>query len=68
MSSPPQGLNHSPPRPQRGQEPTGQLIPAAKREGFDNVHDYLVHQATGESAAEVGHGFCVVLWGTRLGS
>jgi hypothetical protein len=36
-----------------GLSPTHQIIGVARQQGFDNVHDYLVHCATGASPAEL---------------
>lgn len=40
---------------QAGQAPTHQIIKEARLSGFDNVHDFLIHQATGETDAYANH-------------
>jgi hypothetical protein len=46
--------------------PTHQLIKQARSTGFDNVHDYLVYRATGESAEEIAHRKSTFSWGAWI--
>ena len=45
--------NCGPCRKSKSLEPTGILIPEARKAGFDNVHDYLIHKETGESQTQI---------------
>jgi len=40
-------------RSRAGLAPTHQMVHAARDAGFDNVHDFLIHVKTGETAAEI---------------
>jgi hypothetical protein len=43
--------NCGPCRKAKGLEPTGQLILEARKEGFDNVHDYLASGTSSTSSS-----------------
>ena len=45
--------NCGPCRRKVGLPPTGPLIVEARKKGFDNVHDYLVHQNTSQTPEEL---------------
>lgn len=54
------------PAAQLGLEPTHQLLPQARQASFTNVHDYLVHLATGESAEQIAGRKAAAPWGKFL--
>ena len=54
--------NCGPCRKKAGLGPTHQLIKQARSAGFDNVHDYLVFRATGESAEEIANRKSTFSW------
>jgi hypothetical protein len=58
--------NCGPCRKKAGLSPTHQIIGIARANGFDNVHDYLVHQKTGESAAVISARKTAFPWGAWL--
>ena len=58
--------NCGPCRKSNGLAPTHQLIKVARGAGFDNVHDYLVHTATGASPAALLARKTSFAWGTWL--
>ena len=47
--------------------PTGQVKSKAKKDGFDNVHDWLVFQNTGESAEAIAARKADAPWGAASG-
>jgi len=59
--------NCGPCRKKAGLSPTHQLIKQARDTGFDNVHDYLIYRATGESAEEIAHRKTTFSWGACMG-
>lgn len=58
--------NCGPCRKKAGLAPTHQIIGLARSHGFDNVHDYLVHQNTGESREEIAARKLEFPWGKWL--
>ena len=58
--------NCGPCRKKAGLAPTHQIIGLARAHGFDNVHDYLVHQKTGESQEEIAARKLDFPWGKWL--
>lgn len=58
--------NCGPCRKKLGLEPTHQVARLAKEAGFSNVHDYLVHLSTGESAKELASRKLKHAWGFWL--
>ncbi|KAL4422435.1 hypothetical protein ABPG75_008632 [Micractinium tetrahymenae] len=58
--------NCGPCRKAAGLAPTHQIINLARAAGFDNVHDYLVHQKTGESADQIAERKRQAAWGAWL--
>ncbi|MEW5315571.1 MAG: hypothetical protein WDW38_006991 [Sanguina aurantia] len=48
-----QCCNCGPCRKKGGQDPTHQVLKSAKDSGFNNVHDFLIHLTSGESAEEI---------------
>ncbi|PRW60483.1 cell division cycle-associated 7 [Chlorella sorokiniana] len=58
--------NCGPCRKAAGLSATGQLINEARRQGFDNVHDFLVHRSTGETPEEVAARKQAAAWGAWL--
>ena len=58
--------NCGPCRKKAGLAPTHQIIGLARAHGFDNVHDYLVHQKTGESQEEIAARKLEFPWGKWL--
>lgn len=58
--------NCGPCRKKAGLSPTHQIIGLARANGFDNVHDYLVHQATGENAEDIAARKLSFSWGKWL--
>ncbi|KAL4517183.1 hypothetical protein Ndes2437B_g06791 [Nannochloris sp. 'desiccata'] len=58
--------NCGPCRKKAGLGPTHQLIKQARSAGFDNVHDYLVYRATGESAEEIADRKSTFSWGAWM--
>ena len=58
--------NCGPCRKKAGLSPTHQIIGVARASGFDNVHDYLVHQKTGESASVISARKTAFPWGAWL--
>jgi len=58
--------NCGPCRKKAGLGPTHQLIKQARNTGFENVHDYLVYRATGESAEEIAHRKTTFSWGAWM--
>ena len=51
---------------QEGLAPTGHIIGQAREAGFNNVHDFLLHQATGESANTIAARKGSFEWGSWL--
>ena len=58
--------NCGPCRKKAGLSPTHQVIQLARASGFDNVHDYLVSQETGEGAEEIAARKLTFSWGRWL--
>lgn len=58
--------NCGPCRKKAGLSPTHQVIQLARASGFDNVHDYLVSQETGEDAEEIAKRKLTFSWGRWL--
>jgi hypothetical protein len=58
--------NCGPCRKKAGLGPTHQMIKLARSAGFDNVHDYLVYRATGESAEEIADRKSTFSWGAWM--
>jgi hypothetical protein len=58
--------NCGPCRKQAGLGPTHQLIKEARSKGFDNVHDFLVHQNSGESRETIAARKAAHSWGAWL--
>ncbi|KAL4855053.1 Cell division cycle-associated 7-like protein [Chlorella vulgaris] len=58
--------NCGPCRKALGLAPTHQIINQARAAGFENVHDFLVHQKTGEAPEEVAARKQAAAWGTWL--
>ncbi len=58
--------NCGPCRKRAGLAPTRQLIKTARAAGFADVHDYLVHAASGAGAAEVAARKAAAPWGAWL--
>eukprot|EP00967_Tisochrysis_lutea_P151887 scaffold296303_cov24-Tisochrysis_lutea.AAC.1 len=48
---------------QLGLEPTGRLAPLVRSSGFTNTHDFLIYQATGESAEAIAARKARHAWG-----
>ena len=51
---------------QEGLAPTGHIIGQAREASFNNVHDFLLHQATGESADMIAARKGAFEWGNWL--
>lgn len=58
--------NCGPCRRAAGLAPTHQLVGAARAAGFGDVHDYLVHRATGETAQAIAARKRAHAWGAWL--
>ena len=58
--------NCGPCRKKAGLGPTHQMIKLARSAGFDNVHDYLVYRATGETAEEIADRKSSFSWGAWM--
>ncbi|KAL6773746.1 CGL62 [Auxenochlorella protothecoides x Auxenochlorella symbiontica] len=58
--------NCGPCRRAAGLAPTHQLVGAARAAGFGDVHDYLVHRATGETAQAISARKRAHAWGAWL--
>lgn len=58
--------NCGPCRKKNGLAPTHQMVKLARMSGFDNVHDYLIHQRTGESASKISKRKFEFDWGQWL--
>ncbi|KAL4436108.1 hypothetical protein ABPG77_005556 [Micractinium sp. CCAP 211/92] len=58
--------NCGPCRKAAGLAPTHQIINQARAAGFENVHDYLVHQKTGKSAEQIAERKRQAAWGAWL--
>lgn len=58
--------NCGPCRKKAGLTPTHQMIQLARANGFDNVHDYLIHRETGESAETIARRKLGFKWGKWL--
>lgn len=58
--------NCGPCRKKASLEPTGQVLRYAKQQGFDNVHDYLVHLVTKETPAEIAARKSKFAWGAWM--
>ena len=55
--------NCGPCRKKNGLLPTHQMVKLARTSGFDNVHDYLIHIKTGESASKISKRKLEFGWG-----
>eukprot|EP00878_Enallax_costatus_P008721 GHUV01009115.1.p1 GENE.GHUV01009115.1~~GHUV01009115.1.p1 ORF type:complete len:241 (+),score=85.71 GHUV01009115.1:186-908(+) len=58
--------NCGPCRKKAGLEPTHQVVKLARDAGFSNVHDYLVHLVTGETAEQIEARKLEHSWGAWL--
>ncbi len=58
--------NCGPCRKKNGLSPTHQMVKLARTSGFDNVHDYLIHIKTGESASKISKRKLEFEWGQWL--
>lgn len=58
--------NCGPCRKKAGLEPTHQVVKLARDAGFDNVHDYLVHLVTDETAEVIAERKLQFPWGAWL--
>eukprot|EP00890_Picochlorum_soloecismus_P004251 jgi/Picsp_1/4827/NSC_02194-R1_protein len=58
--------NCGPCRKKHGLHPTHQIVKEARKSGFDNVHDYLVHLNTGEDCETIAHRKSQFSWGNFL--
>ena len=58
--------NCGPCRKKNGLAPTHQMVKLARMSGFDNVHDYLIHLRTGESASKISKRKFEFDWGQWL--
>ena len=58
--------NCGPCRKKNGLSPTHQMVKLARTSGFDNVHDYLIHIKTGESASKIAKRKLEFDWGQWL--
>jgi len=58
--------NCGPCRKKHGLHPTHQIVKEARRSGFDNVHDYLVHLNTGDDCETIAQRKYDFAWGSFL--